>query len=176
MKTNFTEMEKIPSFLKNTKESLFDKLGLSIQNILLECESLEYDACQFQIKDKLISHRKAKITPKKIGQFVTLWKRSKLGPIEPFHIKDGIDLFIIVTENKTKTGFFIFTKQILNEKGILSGKREGKRGFRVYPTWDKPNNKQGLTTQKWQLPFFIELIDEKDSLDFLTNLLGSHFQ
>ncbi|EMM78684.1 MepB domain protein [Leptospira santarosai str. 2000030832] len=47
----------------------------------------------------------------------------------------------------------IFPKQVLFEKGIVSGR---KRGFRVYPSWDKPTNKQALQTQKWQLAYFLE--------------------
>ena len=43
-------------------------------------------------------------------------------------------------------------KSILSKPG-----KEGKRGFRVYPDWDKVENKQAEKTQKWQLEFFLEL-------------------
>lgn len=171
MSLNLTEKNPIPSFFKTIKENLFDRLGLPITNLELEPESAEYDACHFQIPNQHISFRRAKITPKKIGQFVTLWKRSKKGPIEPFHIKDDIDFCIIVTNHKTRIGYFIFTKQILSEKGILTGKREGKRGFRVYPAWDKPSNKQGTATQNWQLPFFIESTGNEEDIDSIAKLL-----
>lgn len=171
MPFNPTDPKAFPIFLTHTKESLFDSLGLVITNIQIEPESAEYDACYFQVQNKNIRFRKAKITPTKIGQFVTLWKRSKTGPIEPFNIKDDIDLYIIATNNKNRMGYFIFTKQILNEKGILSGKYEGKRGFRVYPSWDKPNNKQGATTQNWQLPFFIETSEQKFESDWKDPIL-----
>ncbi|MBM9546076.1 MepB family protein [Leptospira sp. 201903074] len=171
MSQNSTDLNPLPTFLTITKESLFDSLGLVMQNIQLELESAEYDACHFQIQKKNIRFRKAKITPTKIGQFVTLWKRSKAGPIEPFNIKDDIDLYIIATNNKDRIGYFLFTKQILNEKGILSGKHEGKRGFRVYPSWDKPNNKQAVTTQNWQLPFFIETSGKKFESDWKDPIL-----
>ncbi|EOQ97537.1 MepB protein [Leptospira wolbachii serovar Codice str. CDC] len=171
MPRNTTNMKPLPPFLMNIKESLFDLLGLVITNIQLEPESAEYDACYFQTQKQNIRFRKAKITPTKVGQFVTLWKRSKAGPIEPFNIKDDIDIYIIATNNKNRMGNFLFTKQILNEKGILSGKQEGKRGFRVYPSWDKPNNKQGLTTQNWQLPYFVEYKENKYDLEVPSKLL-----
>lgn len=173
MPQNSTNLKSFPSFLTITKESIFDSLGLVIQNIQLEVESAEYNACYFQIQKKKIIYRKAKITPKKIGQFVTLWKRSKNGPIEPFNIKDDIDIYIVATINKNHVGHFLFTKHILNEKKILSGKHEGKRGFRVYPSWDKPNNKQGMTTQNWQLPYFVESKTNKNDLEIIGKLLGA---
>lgn len=171
MYINPSNQKTFPQFLRISKESLFDSLGLEIHNIQLEPESAEYDACYFQIQKKNIRFRKAKITSKKVGQFVTLWKRSKDGLIEPFKSKDDIDIFIIATPNKNRVGHFIFTKQVLDEKGILSGKHEGKRGFRVYPAWDTPDNKQGLTTQKWQLPYFVESNKNLNGMDVIGKLL-----
>ncbi|PKA23720.1 MepB protein [Leptospira sp. mixed culture ATI2-C-A1] len=167
-----SQLEKtLPAFLKNVQKILFDQLNLIISNVNLEEESAEYNACHFQCKGKNITFRIAKITPKKIGQFVTLWKRSHKGPIEPYHFKDKIDLYIIETQHINRIGYFIFTKEILNEKGILFGKFEGKRGFRVYPEWDKPNNKQGISTQKWQSAYFIDRSGDKKDLDTLKNHL-----
>ncbi|TGL41004.1 MepB family protein [Leptospira perdikensis] len=174
MNRSFTAIDPIPPSLKIIKERIFDRLSLPITNIEFEEESSEYDACYIQTPDRKIRFRKAKITPKKIGQFVTLWKRSKRGPIEPFHVKDDIDFYIIATNNKTRIGCFLFTKQILGEKGILTNKREGKRGFRVYPAWDKPINKQGSTTQNWQLPFFVECTGTEGNLDLIVKLLEIH--
>ena len=51
----------------------------------------------------------------------------------------------------------MFTKKILLTNKILSDvniKQGGKRGFRVYPTWSIPNNKQALATQTWQIEYF----------------------
>ncbi|XDD45351.1 MepB family protein [Leptospira sp. WS39.C2] len=134
---------------------------MSIYGVVIEEESEDYHACHFQCNDKKIIFRKSKITPKKIGQFVTLWKRNQNGIIEPFSFSDSFNFCIIETIVKNKIGYFLFTKEILNEQGILSGKHEGKRGFRIYPTWDQPNNKQGNVTQKWQSPFFITWSDHQ---------------
>ncbi|WP_425269986.1 MepB family protein [Leptospira mtsangambouensis] len=160
-----------PAFLKNAQKTLFDPLKLIITNVFLEEESAEYNACHFQCNEKRITFRSAKVTPKKIGQFVTLWKRSQKGPIEPYHYKDKMDLYIIETQYKNHIGYFIFTKEILYEKGILFGKYEGKRGFRVYPTWDEPNNKQGISTKKWQLSYFLDKSEDKNDLDSLRSHL-----
>lgn len=157
----------LPAFLKNAQKTLFDPLKLIITNVSLEEESADYNACHFQCNGKKITFRSAKVTPKKIGQFVTLWKRSQKGPIEPFHYNDKMDLYIIETQYNNHVGYFIFTKEILNEKGILFGKYEGKRGFRVYPTWDQPNNKQGMSTQNWQLSYFLERSEDRNDLDSL---------
>ena len=31
--------------------------------------------------------------------------------------------------------------------------------MRVYPSWDNPDSKQALKTQKWQLPYFVDMSD-----------------
>jgi hypothetical protein len=46
---------------------------------MLERESLEYAACSFKLNSMSVKFRVAKITPTKIGQFVTLWKRVSKG-------------------------------------------------------------------------------------------------
>lgn len=167
MKPIPTNKNTIPKFLLRLQKKLFDLYHLTIEEIQYDKESEDYNAIKFECKNKIIIFRTAKITPKKIGQFVTLWKRSKNGPIEPFHYKDNIDLYIIETINENRNGYFIFPKVVLNEKGILLGKYIGKRGFRVYPPWDTPNNKQGITTQNWQLFYFVESTDIKDNLEAL---------
>jgi hypothetical protein len=52
---------------------------------------------------------------------------------------------------------------VLVKKGMISTDRtEGKRAFRIYPAWDKPNNKQAERTQKWQLNHFYEINEAVD--------------
>jgi hypothetical protein len=82
--------------IKKTQELLFDKCGFELSNIEIEKESSEYFAHRFEINNKKILFRQAKITPTKVGQFVTLWKRNVTkNVIEPFEISDDIDLFVI---------------------------------------------------------------------------------
>ena len=144
--------------LLETKNLLFEKLGFEISNIEIEKESSEYCAHRFEINNLKIVFRQAKITPTKVGQFVTLWKRNvEKKVIEPFEISDEIDLFVINVKTQSRFGQFVFPKSILIEKGIVTDKKEGKRAIRVYPIWDFTANKQAQKTQKWQLDYFFEI-------------------
>jgi hypothetical protein len=124
----------------------------------IDPESKEYAACSLRLNDFSVLFRSAKITPTKIGQFVTLWKRNAEGITAPFHIADDIDFAIICTRTPTHFGVFIFPKSVLNQKGIFANdKKDGKRGFRVYPPWDIAENKQAKQSQEWQLEYFFDL-------------------
>ncbi len=136
----------------------YQELGLEVTNFDLELESKEYEACRFEVENKLTLGRTAKLTPKKNGLFVTLWKRDKNGITSPFDEFDSIEFaFILVTENE-KSGYFKFPKETLLQKGILSTtKKDGKRGFRVYPPWALTTSKQAEKTQQWQLHYFTKI-------------------
>ncbi len=130
--------------------------GIIIKNYQINDESLEYSACQFQIQSTLIHFRSGKITPTKIGQFVTFWKRNVNGITQPYDLKDSFDNLIVYVKTSTHRGFFNFPKKSLLEHGILTSVvAEGKRGFRVYPAWDKADNVQAKKTQSWQLKYFL---------------------
>jgi hypothetical protein len=147
-----------PQKLEETSKLVFEKLDLKIQNLLIEKESQEYSAAQFELNSLKIIFREAKITPTKIGQFVTLWKRIDNKPIQPLEINDNFDLVVINCKTTTNFGQFVFPKSILLEKGYLqSQSKRGKLGFRVYPSWDKTMNNQAQKTQNWQLNYFIEI-------------------
>lgn len=125
---------------------------LQCGNFTLETESQEYDACQFQINDSKIHYRKAKVTPIKEGLFVTFWKRIPSGIIAPFETTDAFDFLLIDVES----GWFIFPKSILILKKIVSTSLvEGKRAFRIYPPSSGPKSKQALTSQMWQMKYFL---------------------
>ncbi|MDI6046369.1 MepB family protein [Flavobacterium yafengii] len=148
----------IPENLIETKELVFDKCGFELRNLEIEKESTEYSACKFDLNTVKILFRVSKITPTKIGQFVTFWKRSENGPIEPYAVSDAIDFFIINTKSNDKFGQFIFPKSVLSQQEIISTDlKEGKRGIRVYPPWDLTISKQAQKTQKWQLEYFLEI-------------------
>lgn len=118
-------------------------------------ESKAYKGCSYQLDGVKIIERTAKITPTKIGQFVTCWKRNTDGITEPHKQSDNFDFFYIKVINEEKSGVFKFPKIALIKNGILSTeKKDGKRGFRVYPIWDKPVSKQAIKTQQWQLNYF----------------------
>ena len=136
----------------NTKLS---EANLISTDFILEKESQEYDACLFKINDYQFHFRKAKVTPKKEGLFVTFWKRIPSGIIAPFDENNDFSFLIIAVENENDSGWFIFPKAILLEKNIISTSlKEGKRGFRIHPPSSAPKSKQGLASQKWQLQYF----------------------
>ena len=138
-------------------EEVYTPCGLKVSNYMLDKEGKEYEASSFQLNALRVISRKAKITPKKIGQFVTLWKRSMNGETTPYEETDKVDLFVINIQEGPHMGQFIFPLAALVQQGIISHcKKEGKRGFRVYPPWSRPTNKTAQSTQKWQLEYYLE--------------------
>lgn len=151
--------------LKTIEEQLFQPLGLSCSNLEEDLECREYSGFNFTVNESNIKFRISKITPTKTGQFVTIWKRNEKGETAPFDITDNIDFYLITSFKDNLSGIFIFPKHILLEKGILSdGKKTGKRGIRVYPAWDKAENKQAQKTQNWQTQYFLEFSKDRDEI------------
>lgn len=159
------------------KEQLYDSCGFECSLPEKEKESAEYGAYSFTINEKSIVFRVAKITPTKIGQFVTLWKRIGKGPIQPFDYTDAIDLIVITVRKENLVGQFVFPKEVLCEKGIISTTaKEGKRAIRVYPPWDEATSKQAQKTQKWQLDYFLDIpIDEAVNIENTKRLYGLQY-
>jgi hypothetical protein len=96
---------------------------LELSKYTEDAESKAYEGCSFIVGQKTVIYRKAKQTPKKVGQFVTFWKREGTAPIAPFHIDDLFDYYIIYASNETETGVFVFTKDRLRDKAIVSTAR-----------------------------------------------------
>ena len=120
--------------------------------------SKNYGACTFTVNGYTTRYRAAKITASKIGQFVTLWRQKKNGPIEPFDIADDIDLILIGTRSKARLGQFVFPISVLFKKQIVSGKNKtGKIGSRIYSPRYVATNRQAKKTQQWQLPYFFKI-------------------
>ncbi|MEO6230377.1 MAG: MepB family protein [Ferruginibacter sp.] len=141
---------------------VFKGCGLKFSNLSPEPESQEYAACNFQLDGQHIIFRMAKITPKKTGQFVTVWKRNEHGITQPFNISDNFDYFIIAVKKENQFGLFIFPKKVLHNNKILSDNTiEGKRGMRVYPAWDLTTSNQAKKTQQWQTKYFIDISKNK---------------
>ncbi len=137
---------------------LFKTCGLSLSNLEPEAESKDYFAHNFKLDGQNVKYRTAKITPTKTGQFVTIWRRNEKGITEPFSVSDDISFFIIATRKGINFGVFIFSKTVLMERKIVSNNIvPGKRGIRVYPSWDTTTNKQAQKTQAWQSAYFLNL-------------------
>jgi len=161
------------SFLK---KQVYAPCLLQLNNQLISKESTEYEACSFKLNKYRVLCRNAKITPKKTGQFVTLWKRNDIGITAPFDRLDPYDFFVVNTRNQDQFGQFIFPKAALIKQGVLSTNLiGGKRGIRVYPPWDVPTNKQAIKTQKWQLNYFLMIgMDTPTDLERATYLYADN--
>ena len=145
------------------KNTIYTPCQLKVSKLIIEEESKEYEACNYELNSLKVIYRTAKITPKKIGQFVTFWKRKENGPIEPFHEEDPINFYVINVRKENHFGQFVIPKSVLIRRGIISTfSKEGKRGFRVYPPWDRAESKQAIKTQKWQVDFFLKISDSTD--------------
>ncbi len=76
---------------------------------------------------------------------------------EAFNFKESKDKLIINILDGSKKGQFIFPKELLFKKGIISSeKHKGKMAIRVYPSWERDLNKTAVSTQKWQIPYFLD--------------------
>ena len=134
----------------------------SLKNIVYEKENSEYNSVQFNLDDLFLKYREAKITPTKLGMFVTFYKRDKSNITIPYDASDSVDFLVIGIKNSAHFGCFIFTKKILLEKDIMSENNlSGKRGFRVYPPFEKVTSVQALKTQSWQAEYYKDLNNEK---------------
>ncbi|PBQ32234.1 MepB family protein [Sphingobacteriaceae bacterium] len=146
-----------------TKQLLYDPLDFTLSDFIEESESKEYSASTFVLNGIPVKFRTAKITPTKTGAFVTLWKRNATGITCPHNDTDPFNFYVISVRKEDFFGQFVFPKSALIKQGVLSRHgKEGKRGFRVYPDWERVENKQAEKTQKWQSEFFLEINDGKN--------------
>jgi len=161
------------------------------KNIKLDTvpESSKYEALIFGLDDKNIFFRKGKVTPDRPGAYLAVWQRPSSPTMNgnkpiPFRYNELDYLFVKVQEHSNVTsaegsmknpnyGMFIFPVSLLIEKGIVSSiKNKGKTGFRVFPPWSQDRgvvgtnvfSESGKKTQRWQLPYFLE-IDENGLID-----------
>ena len=171
--TTINEINSFHPDLKIVKDLVYGPAGISLSNLKIGKEGVEYGACSFELNSRLIQHRVSKITPTKAGQFVTIWKRSEDGVTEPFDDADDIDFIIITVRMGENIGQFILPKLLLIEKGIIScNGKNGKRGIRVYPSWDTVTNKQAAKTKSWQTEYFLEVKNNgATDLDWAKSLL-----
>lgn len=158
-----------------SNELMYKPCGLIFTSELVQQkESLAYRACHFSLNNMQIAFRVAKTTPTKIGQFVTLWKRTKEGPIAPYDLSDSVNLFVVYVQEKEKFGQFVFPINVLISKNIVSvNKKGGKRAIRVYAPWIRTTSIQAVKTQNWQIKHFIDLSESKINLEHANRLYSA---
>ncbi|MET9537569.1 MepB family protein [Streptomyces sp. NPDC006553] len=148
---------------------VFGPCGLACSQAVPEAESADYAAHAFALDGRSVRFRVAKTTPTKVGQFVTVWKRSPAGPIAPFDTADGIDLVVVSCrdgQHAGRFGQFVFPVGVLRRHGVVSENGSGgKRGFRVYPPWVTTTNSQAGRAQTWQLDHFLYVPEDGTPLD-----------
>ena len=162
---------QIPNDLQKAVEYVYRSIDLHIHTIVQQQEGIGYGSFIFHLNNLRIIFRIAKRTPTKTGQFVTLWKRSENGPIIPYDISDPYDFYIISVRKNNQLGQFIFPKDILYQKGILSENNQGgKRALRVYAPWDITESKQAQKTQEWQSRYFFEIDSAASDIERIKEL------
>lgn len=154
---------------------IFKTCGIEITGLMENLESHKYSAHGFALNGIKAQFQLAKITPSKTGQFVTIWQRDDKGITQPYKIDDNFTLYIIAVKDNNKQGVFIFPKAELYKHKILAGESsKGKRGIRVYASWDAALSKQAQKTKNWQTQFFIDLSSAVDiDITLAKNLLGN---
>jgi hypothetical protein len=154
---------------------MVDSIGIRVTGIpIWEDESSNYQAARYGLNGFTVLLRVAKITPKKVGLFVTLWKRLNEGSaIEPYSDHDAIDFVVVVVSQEVDQGFFVFDRSWLIANRVLTTKlREGKRAFRIYPPWVATTSKQAQKSQRVQEPHFFDRdANEKENRQRLEGIL-----
>nr|WP_245324973.1 MepB family protein [Microbacterium amylolyticum] len=122
-----------------------------------EEQNTDYEAGIAQIGGEDWHIRTARNTPSKPGAFVAFWRRDADGVTAPFAEDDQAAGLLVFVNRQDRRGVFRFTGRHLADLRITSGKRPGKRGFRVYPTWCEDLNAAATATQRAQALAFQEL-------------------
>ena len=159
--------------LTHVNKMIYESNHLTVKSVQEEKQNSKYGAGTFQLSSKTIRFRVANITPAKAGQFVAFWEKDENNKNQPYSYEEAPDLLVITTfKNENEFGQFIFPKEILLKQNILrSTSTKGKMAIRVYPSWDSPNSKQAMKTQKWQLPYFVDMCNpNKLSLEKIIEL------
>lgn len=130
------------------------------EDIKLEKQNTDYEGFLFNMNQIVYRSRLAKLTPKKKGYFVAFWEKDDNQKNQAFDFNESPEKLLISIIDGSKMGLFIFPKTILLEQGILkTDSQKGKMAIRIYPSWETDLNASATKTQKWQMPFFIDLTD-----------------
>lgn len=127
-------------------------------DVTAEEQGSDYQAGRMEIDGELWRIRTARVTPRKPGAFVAVWRRNPHGKTEPFSSPYTCAGPMVFVEDDGRLGVFTFPDKALGQLGIYSSAQSaGKRGFRLYPAWSTGLNAQAARTQVEQAAFFEEL-------------------
>ena len=145
-------------------QRLMKLLGRECSQPTPEADNAEYGAAIATSGRALIRFRAGKLTPKKVGLFVAVWRRSPGGGTEPFPADhpsaDDANTLVISVREEEKSGHFVFPGSAMISHGIVSvNGTGGKRGFRVYPPWALTTSRAARKTQEWQCAYFHDSSD-----------------
>ncbi|MGW9628118.1 MepB family protein [Microbacterium sp. NPDC055312] len=121
-----------------------------------ELQNTDYESGLARIGDEVWHVRTARTTPKKPGAFLAFWQRDPDGRTAPFGDDDVAAGLLVFVQHESRNGVFRFSAAHLRELGITAGRRPGKRGFRVYPSWSSDLNVQAMAAQRAQASAFHE--------------------
>lgn len=123
-----------------------------------ETQQSDYEAGVVDLGGERWRIRTARITPKKPGAFVAVWRRDERGETTPFAAKDAASGLMVFAREGERFGAFRFTRADLVRLGVTSSDEQpGKRGFRVYPSWNTGLNASAARTQRAQASAFLLL-------------------
>lgn len=139
---------------------LFAGLGVGCSPAVSEPDNAEYGAAISEVGRSTVRFRVGKLTPTKVGLFVSVWRRAAGGSTEPFPTEGDVDGLVVTAREGDRFGAFVFPTEVLATRGIVSVRGAGgKRGFRVYPPWSATSNPQAKRSQGWQCDWFLDLSD-----------------
>lgn len=136
-------------------EAYAAEVGIAVA-VTPETQNSDYESGIAQISDETWHIRTARNTPTKPGAFVAFWRRDADGATTPFVDDDLSAGLLVFVQQQGRRGVFQFTGDHLAELGVTAGRRPGKRGFRVYPSWCAGLNAQAAATQRSQAFAFRE--------------------
>ncbi|EJX16652.1 hypothetical protein SOJ_27080 [Staphylococcus sp. OJ82] len=154
-------------------EVLLFSYDFSLVNFEIEQWNKEYESFNFEFKGMTFKSRLAKKTPEKLGYFVAFWRKNEINKNRPFNFSESKDKLIINILDGSKKGQFVFPKELLVKKGVISSEKyKGKMAIRVYPSWEYGLNKTAVSTQKWQTPYFLDFSKGFDKEEIKELYLG----
>lgn len=99
-----------------------------ITNLKEEKQNAEYAGCLFHLNNKTIRFRKSKVTPNKIGQFVSFWEKDENMRNRAFSYEAAPDLLVITCIADNKLGNLFFLKRFFLKKNIENTKSNRENG------------------------------------------------